>query len=102
MRIQISKLGEVLTVVIEEDYDVFTIESINELLRNDLMFKGIKKISVDCSKLKFLDSFGGEIFLLKKKFNIEQMEFVGLDDKLRPIFNVFSQEIFNKDLVELT
>jgi hypothetical protein len=102
VKIHFRNEGETLRIFIEDEYDLFTIESIHELLKDDKKFIGVRRVLVDCSKLKTIDSFGGEIFLVKKKYDIERIEFIGLDNKLYPIFNNFSQQFFNEDLIRIS
>ena len=98
MSIEIQTLGDILIVVLGKAYTVETIEQVMELARSKEMFTDVTNVIVDCEKLEFIDSGGGELFLLKKPATVKNLLFCGLDSKLEPVFNFLSKEWFNDEI----
>lgn len=99
MKITYEKNNDVLNIIYYKSYDLFTIESIMDLLKNNILLKNIKNVVVDCTLLENIDSCGGEIFLLKKQYNIDNIVFYNLNNELHSVLNEFSNHFFNEDLL---
>ena len=101
MVVKVEFEDDVLILTLGEKYTVTTIAEIMEVVDAEERLKGINHVIVDCGSLKELDNFGGEFFILKEKLNPENFLFSGLDEKLVPIVNVFSQDWFGEDITNL-
>jgi hypothetical protein len=99
MSLQVVFEDYVLILTLNQAYTVETISEVMSLVESKERLKHIKHVIIDCSKLEDLDNFGGEIFLLKKNFNLKSFLFCGLKTLLEPVMNFFSQKWFQDNIV---
>jgi anti-anti-sigma regulatory factor len=98
MDTKIKTINDILLIELPNTYSVFTIEEIMKLVNSVDKYKNINNILVNCSNLKSLDNFGGEIFLLKKNMKLKNFAFIGVNRPLKPIMDNFSQRWFKENI----
>ncbi len=98
MKVGINFVDNILIISLPHTYGVITISEIMNLVETNEL-KNTQNTVIDCSELEILDSFGGEVFLLKKNYNMKYFLFCGVKSVVEPILNVFSQDFFQEDIV---
>jgi anti-anti-sigma regulatory factor len=101
MKVKLEKRDDLLIIQLPQNYDIRVESEILALTKRYDEFSDIKNIIVDCSRLKTLESFGGEFFILEDIVTNPhhgKMFFVGLKPNIKALFDEFIKRWDKKEV----
>ncbi|MCB0259481.1 MAG: hypothetical protein KDH97_01505 [Calditrichaeota bacterium] len=100
MSIKIKLNDGIMILRLNEIYTIHTIKEVIDFAESkEYQLQNVEHIIIDCEALQYFEDGGGELFLLRKNKHLKDFLFSGLDESLKPIMDIFSQDWFGETIV---